>query len=464
MLTVGLVAQVGCRGVLDLSEKDSVDGGADSGAESDAGTGGDSGDGNDTGPDVTSGGDGDGDPVLPPDAVDLLLVIDNTSSMGYPQRGLAAVVPSMVQRLVDEGVDVRVGVTTTDNGNPFCPTIGVNDTTPEYGRLRATSCTTRPAEFEWPHTNALVEAYESTCLDGCSEEVGSTWSIAATAIDGGADLAARPWVEVQPDGESNVVGASWATALRCMVPQGVDGCGLEAPLASQWEAIAKSSDPAEAHFGFLRDDAMLAVVHLTDEADCSANPRVEALVFDQSLSDSPIWTGATVTSGACWTAGVQCTGDGMPYESCDVTDVNYLGEPVAPIDDPSAPDALQPVLIPLSRFQDQLDALPRPPVVAAFAGAPAGYEDGVTEIVYSATQGSTESETFGIDFGCEASVDEESLRAIPPVRLRELAAANHGADLAAASGLPRNVFSVCDGDISQEADRIVDLILAGVAR
>ena len=55
-------------------------------------------------------------------------------------------------------------------------------------------------------------------------------------------------------------------------------------------------------------------------------------------------------------------------------------------------------------------------------------------------------------------------RAVPPVRLREMAAANHDPALAEASGLARNIFSLCDDSFSQEAERVVELILAGVAR
>ena len=474
--TICLATLAGCSGVLDLN-KDGATGaddgdGTDAGGDTDAGADTDSGadtdagadSGADAGADSGTGGDDDGRRPTPVQKVDLLLILDNSASMETSQRLLASVMPSMVQQLTDEGLDVRVGMTTTDSGNSGCATTGSNDTTPEHGGLRATSCTTRPMEFEFPHPFPVIQAYEATCTSICPEDVGNAWSIIATGIEGAVGEAPRPWLEVRPDGETNVTGATWAQALRCMVPQGVDGCGFEAQLESHRQAIAKSSDPGAPHFGFMRDDAMLALLHFTNEADCSSNTLVGELVFGASAEDSPLWTGPSLSSGVCWKAGTTCVGDGMPYESCEGADLNYLGEAVGEVFDPEAPPQQQQVLVPLSRFQQQLDELPHTPVVAMFAGVPHGYADGVADISYSASEGSSQWQSFGVDFGCESEFDGSVQRAVPPVRLREMAAANHDPALAEASGLARNIFSLCDDSFSQEAERVVELILAGVAR
>lgn len=432
------------------------------------GAGGEVGDSGADDMDETGGGTEGGLPAGGLTSVDLLLIVDNSGSMATEQRVLASVVPPMVQRLSDQGLDVRVGVTTTDAGNSpmVCPEYGENATSSEFGALRASSCTSRPIEFEWPHSGPIVEAYEATCLSVCPEATGSAWSITPTSIVEGGEVMPRPWVEVHPDGSSNVEGTSWAAALRCMVPQGVDGCGFESQLESQRLAVSKSADPNEPHFGFLREDAMLAVVHLTDEADCSMNPDLYLYVTEtSSFNPELFYNGPNPTSAICWNAGTSCVGDGAPFEACNVANYNYLGQPLSGAFDEDASDIDQQVLLPLSRFQSQLDALPHAPVVAMFAGVPSGYAEGASDIVYTAAaEGSETWTTNGIEFGCTAEVDGVEQNGVPPVRLRDFAAANHPQAVADATGLPRNIFSICDSDTSEESDRIVDLILAGVAQ
>ena len=100
-----------------------------------------------------------------------------------------------------------------------------------------------------------------------------------------------------------------------------------------------------------------------------------------------------------------------------------------------------------------------------FAGVPSGYAQGTSDIVYTAaTNGSEQWRTIGIEYGCTVEVDGVEQNGVPPVRLRDFAAANHPQAVADATGLPRNIFSICDSDTTDEVDRIADLILAGVAQ
>jgi hypothetical protein len=80
----------------------------------------------------------------PAKQVDILFVIDNSSSMAEEQAALAASFESFINVLErpERTADYRIGVTTTDNGNPWCP-----DTTPEAGALRLRSCRSRLQEF-----------------------------------------------------------------------------------------------------------------------------------------------------------------------------------------------------------------------------------------------------------------------------------------------------------------------------
>jgi hypothetical protein len=62
-------------------------------------------------------------------------------------------------------------------------------------------------------------------------------------------------------------------ALSCISHVGETGCGLEAPLEAMKRAL-DGSHPENA--GFVRRSALLAVVILTDEDDCSADPQLFA--------------------------------------------------------------------------------------------------------------------------------------------------------------------------------------------
>jgi hypothetical protein len=67
---------------------------------------------------------------------------------------------------------------------------------------------------------------------------------------------------------SNAVG-SISDSLACLTSVGTEGCGFEAPLAAVTRAMERMTNDDAG--GFLRDDALLFVVVLTDEDDCSVD-------------------------------------------------------------------------------------------------------------------------------------------------------------------------------------------------
>ncbi len=82
-----------------------------------------------------------------------------------------------------------------------------------------------------------------------------------------------------PDGtrQTNYAG-TLADTLACIGELGEGGCGFESPL----EAIKRALDGTHPeNEGFLRDNADLGIVILTDEDDCSANPSL----FDHPTSE-----------------------------------------------------------------------------------------------------------------------------------------------------------------------------------
>lgn len=80
---------------------------------------------------------------------------------------------------------------------------------------------------------------------------------------------------------------------------GDTGCGFEQPFAAARGALSKYALGGE---GFLRDDALLLVVFVTDEDDCSAT---DPMVFTEEWTDGCSELGA-LTSYRCFEHGVRC--------------------------------------------------------------------------------------------------------------------------------------------------------------
>jgi hypothetical protein len=176
--------------------------------------------------------------------LDLLMMVDNSSSMAHEQALLAQELPRMIAALASGDVngdgkqdhpqaDMHVGVISTDMGisglteSTVCSSLG------DDGILRKpTNCGTDPLNY-------LVYAPD-----------------AGTSVD------------------------AFEAAAACQVRLGTDGCGLEQPLESTLKALTPSSAPTRfdldaagqadgPNAGFLRDDALLVIVEVTDEDDCS---------------------------------------------------------------------------------------------------------------------------------------------------------------------------------------------------
>jgi hypothetical protein len=172
--------------------------------------------------------------------VDLLFVVDNSSSTTAKQKTLNASFPSLLSALRDgqhggDLPDLQIGVVSTDLGAGGYDVPTCKKTGGDGARLlnSASSVACKPPGDAWIH-----------------------YSRGVTNIDGGsADPVARV-----------------AEAFACIAELGTNGCGFEQPL----EAARRALDPQLAlNPGFLRAGALLAVVIITDEDDCSvARPEL----------------------------------------------------------------------------------------------------------------------------------------------------------------------------------------------
>jgi hypothetical protein len=206
--------------------------------------------------------------------VDLLFVIDDSPSMAPKQVELKARFPEFVKaidRLGSGGskVSYHIGVITTDVGaGPF--TLGSGQCAPggRGGKLQP---------------------------KGAAADVGCL-----------APLGGLNFIELnQIANTSNLpTGQDLAKTFSCMASVGDKGCGFEQPLESVYRAL---HDRPPENANFLRDDALLVVVFVTDEDDCSVDPSSD--LFD------PAKTGqyGSLLSYRCSQYGVMCGGQLLPY-------------------------------------------------------------------------------------------------------------------------------------------------------
>lgn len=182
--------------------------------------------------------------------VDLLFVIDDSPSMAPKQNELKARFPQLIKLLDDFGKDnpanYHIGVITTDLGSgPFtlgggqCRPGGRGGKLQPIGAAADATCVAPTGGFNFISYNQLLK-----------------------------DASGAPQSNLPP-------GQDLAKTFSCMASVGDKGCGFEQPLEAVYKAI--HDKPAENH-DFIRDDALLVVVWVTDEDDCSADANTD--LFD----------------------------------------------------------------------------------------------------------------------------------------------------------------------------------------
>ena len=218
---------------------------------------------------ISTGTGGDGNPTQAGAGcgkMDLLFVVDNSGSMSEEQASLAVNFPKFIDVLkaykTASGLplDYRVGLTTTS----------LTDTVP----------IPLPIPLPIPQGDDGALRNKSSC--------GMT----------------RPWIEG--------TDANPAMQFACVANVGTDGSGHEQPLnGAQLALIDRVADGKNA--GFLRTDALLGIVLITDEDDQSGDPKnsssnplpVDEFIkaFDTVKGDHLKWATAVIAGpSACMSA------------------------------------------------------------------------------------------------------------------------------------------------------------------
>jgi len=244
------------------------------------------------------------------EAVDFLLVVDNSDSMDEEQKIFGTsqftLINGLVNPLPNSGLiggldDVRVAVVSTDmglswGGHPYEEGDGW------------------PASVELPCTangdNGVFQTYDAgkqiKVQDGviaCHEsgaQCPSGWTCTGAGTDGVGLCAAPagdttvdcPWLDddwAQTPSPTEVPNPYVATQVACLTNLGTEGCGFEQHLESADKALNRFDQ-----LGFIRDEALLAVIVVSDEDDCSLESNslfYEPEIQENSMSEVNIACG-----------------------------------------------------------------------------------------------------------------------------------------------------------------------------
>lgn len=199
-------------------------------------------------------------PHVPKDKVDILFMMDDSAGAPKQQR-LRTAFPEMIAAfdasLQNRPISYHIGVVTSDLGAPGI-TCG-----------RGTGAQLKP---------------KGAATTNCSGPSTGNFLV---------------YDQLDPSNTNLPAGQDLAATFTCMASVGDKGCGFEMPLEAVYRAL---HDPIFENVGFLRDDAVLAVILLTDEDDCSADPTSD--LFGPALGT----TYGPLTSFRCAKFGVSCDG------------------------------------------------------------------------------------------------------------------------------------------------------------
>jgi len=361
--------------------------------------------------------------------VDILFVIDNSGSMAGEQMTMRANFPALYQAVrsaVGALPDLHVGVTSTDLGTGMFQITYCEDLGGDGGDLLA-----NPAAG-LTGANWMIDRTPQGC--DITREANGTCSAHQCDVSHCPEDGASPLQLVTDDVNGcprcRNFGESADDTFGALGNLGTMGCGFEQPL----EAMHKALDANPNNAGFIRSNALLAVIFITDEDDCSAsNPQL----FDNTQTDINSTLGP-LTSYRCFEFGV----------TCDINSRTHQGtrENCVPREDSSA------LLHPMSRYYNLLYGLKDPGelVVAAIAGPVTESANGTPG--YQMVVGLDDMSNPDLQYSCTTAVDG----AVPGIRLHSLVRQFW----APADVNTRGYHSICSPDYTPVLESVGDYLRA----
>lgn len=357
--------------------------------------------------------------------VDLLFVIDNSYSMTEEQNLLRAQFVELMLALdTFQGgfPNAHIGVVSSDlgagTGVPSCFAAGG-----DQGCLQ----TMTAGACAGPAGNFIEVTNDEGTLHGNIQDVATPIRDRKGVITGCDD-------KVGANG--TVDACDVAEAFSCVAQLGIDGCGFEQHLESAYRALSELNQaPLACNDKFLRENALLTVVVLADEDDCSATDNRIFSDNDAGLAD-PL---GPLANFRCFEFGMKCNEEitrtiGATYSGCE------------PLEESECPWAGGCYVHPISRYVDFFRGL-----------KPAG------KFLYAAIAGPwdvTDSVYIEADNGIPdmASTCAAPALATPGIRLRAVADAL-GKDGLYASDLNASVCSASYLPALEELERRIRIYL-----
>jgi hypothetical protein len=243
--------------------------------------------------------------------IDIIFEIDNSVSMEPEQANLVANFPAFINVLknLPGGLpDVHIGVITSDMG--------------------AGAFTSSVEGCEQPDNGSFVDTVRAATDPVCNTATLNMNQHFITSSGGGT--------------QNNFTG-DITDVFRCIAQVGTTGCGFEAHLESMRSALGDAvGDPAHDipvrsippnNGGFVRPDAYLAVIFITNEEECSTSP--DNVLFDpESTADAslgPLTTrcfGHTdICDGRLMVNYVQTGNPAGPFQSCVPDETTFATDP-----------------------------------------------------------------------------------------------------------------------------------------
>ncbi|MFO0559830.1 MAG: hypothetical protein U0269_17555 [Polyangiales bacterium] len=233
--------------------------------------------------------------------IDLLIVVDNSGSMAENQANIMAQLGPLIDQLTNPrcisrdtpggGVphpcdrtnlddiqqyppvkDLHVGVVSTDLGTPGFSVLGCDDS--ERGddgnmnpiRNGPALQTHLPWAPRRPNAVTAPAGFRPAACNNDPNQFPNFITFCSNAADISCDIAGTNASTRDP-----AVFADW---FKCNAGLFINGCGLEQPLEATWRALVENDareipGNTSVNASFLRDDALLAIVMLSDEEDGS---------------------------------------------------------------------------------------------------------------------------------------------------------------------------------------------------
>jgi hypothetical protein len=318
-----------------------------------------------------------------PVKLDLLFMIDDSPSMEEEQANLARNFPRLIDALkaLPAGFpDLHLGVVSSDMGAGSALLAG-------------------------PCASSIGDRGVLQVHSGC-----------------GLDLNKGRYLISQGGGTQNNFDGDISDVFACLASLGTNGCGFEHQLQSVRMALSGFvSDNA----GFLRSDAHLAVVYITDEDDCSAPADT---TFFQDVSSN-----GQDSSLRCSLAGHVCSGKAPPAEVFST-----------PLANCSASSDGGGKLIPVQTFVDEMKLLRTQSVsVSVIGGWPADVASANYAIGYDTTS------LYPDQLTSMPICKSANGKAVVELRMKQFV------DAFGAAG---QIMSICQDDFSNAMKQIGDLI------